>query len=56
MSEFPTHLNEVAVRDLPDTVDSCQDCLRTAGKVVWRAGVVPQTVMTILPRARPSLR
>jgi uncharacterized UBP type Zn finger protein len=27
-----SHLDEVVVRELPDEVDGCEDCLRTGGK------------------------
>jgi uncharacterized UBP type Zn finger protein len=33
MSAAPcTHLDEVAVRELPTEVEGCEDCLRTGGK------------------------
>ena len=27
-----THLDQIAVRELPTSVDGCEDCLRTGGK------------------------
>jgi ubiquitin-hydrolase Zn-finger-containing protein len=32
MSELCTHLDEIALRELPPTVDGCEECLRDGGK------------------------
>ena len=32
MSELCTHLDEVALRELPPSVDGCDECLRDGGK------------------------
>jgi len=32
MSELCTHLDQVALRELPASVDGCEDCLLTGGK------------------------
>ena len=32
MSELCTHLDEVALRELPASVDGCEECLRDGGK------------------------
>ena len=33
MSELCTHLDEVALRELPASVDGCEDCLRDGQQV-----------------------
>jgi hypothetical protein len=32
MSELCTHLDEVELRELPASVDDCEECLRDGGK------------------------
>jgi uncharacterized UBP type Zn finger protein len=32
MSELCTHLDQVEIRELPASVDGCEDCLRNGGK------------------------
>jgi hypothetical protein len=32
MSELCTHLDEVALREVPASVDGCEECLRDGGK------------------------
>ena len=32
MSEVCTHLDQIAVFELPESVDGCEDCLRIGGK------------------------
>jgi hypothetical protein len=32
MSELCTHLDEAALRELPPSVDGCDECLRAGGK------------------------
>ena len=32
MSTVCTHLDQIAVRELPESVDGCEDCLRMGGK------------------------